>query len=55
MNMFELAGFNAYFAKVKYHQNPNREWLNGWMRAERESRCGWYDKQGAPSAWNKAK
>lgn len=51
--MFEQ-GYKAFFDRVSYNKNTNPEWLNGWTRAERESRCGWYDIQGKPSDFNKA-
>ena len=45
----ELKGFEAYFQGAKYKGSCNSDWLRGWARAERESRCGWYDSVGRPN------
>lgn len=42
-------GFKAYFNGAKYSASTNLEWINGWSKAERESRCGWYDQYGEPN------
>jgi hypothetical protein len=42
-------GFAAYFDGAKYSASTNLEWINGWSKAERESRCGWYDQYGEPN------
>jgi len=48
-------GYKAYFEGAKYGDSCNVEWIRGWIRAERESRCGWYDERGNPSEFNKDK
>lgn len=45
----EDKGFNEYFEGAKYTGSSNPDWIRGWTRAERESRCGWYDQQGRPN------
>jgi len=43
-------GFNAFFENKRYSESQNAEWLNGWTKAERESRCGWFLQNGEPNA-----
>jgi len=46
----EKQGFEDYFLNLGYKHSNNLSWLNGWTRAERESRCGWYDEIGRPNS-----
>ena len=39
-------GYEAYHQGIPYTFCKNVQWLNGWIKAERESRCGWYDRYG---------
>lgn len=48
--VMEKQGFEDYFLNLGYKHSNNLSWLNGWTRAERESRCGWYDEIGRPNS-----
>lgn len=44
---YENMGFDNYFEGIDYNQGPTTvHWMNGWIRAERESRCGHFDRYG---------
>jgi hypothetical protein len=44
-----IEGFDAYFEGKGYKDDSNVHWLNGWAKAERESRCGHFDQLGRPT------
>ncbi len=39
-------GFDAYFEGKGYKDECSVHWMNGWAKAERESRGGHYDRYG---------
>jgi hypothetical protein len=45
----EQQGFEDYYRNLSYKHSSNKFWIKGWNRAERESRCGWYDDIGRPN------
>ena len=42
----QAKGFNDFFAGKHYAAEKSVHWMNGWVTAERESRCGNYDRYG---------
>ena len=46
----ERLGYLDYFAGSPYNHSSNPAWINGWTKAERASKCGWYDINGRPNA-----
>jgi len=42
-------GFEDYYKNRSYSAETSAEWMRGWATAERESRCGWYDRHGRPN------
>jgi hypothetical protein len=39
-------GFDAYYAGKSYSVETNMYWHQGWIKAERTSRCGRLDRYG---------
>lgn len=39
-------GYREYFQGTPYNHRSAAEWMQGWVAAERHSKCGWYDERG---------
>lgn len=43
-------GYSAFFSRVPYNQIGNSlDWHKGWNVAEKESNCGWFNRDGSPN------
>ena len=46
MSDLEEEGYQAYLDGKNYSYKTNVHWLNGWAKAERETRGGHFDRHG---------